>query len=706
MIEGNDGGACVTLNGGESWSTIYNQKTSQFYHVHVDNQFPYRVYGTQQDNGAISVPSRSDKGIIPFMDTYTPGSSESGWIVTDPDDSNIVYSGAIGSSPGGGGALYKYDHTNEQSKLVTVWPVIHARKSGEPSKYRFNWTYPIFISPHDSKTIYVAGNKVFKSTNEGQSWAEISPDLTRNDMTKMGNTDNTAGIENDEYCTIFSFAESTFEKGVIWVGSDDGLIHITYNEGETWNNITPPDLPEWSRVQTIDLSPHDKSTAYMVATRYKLDEYHPMIFKTTDYGKTWTRIDKSFPNNEITRSIRIDPKDPNILYVGTETGLYLTLDDGKEWFRANSNLPIVPVYDIAIKEDSIVLATNGRSFWILDDITAIQQLNTKLSDDFLLDPAPSYRVKPNSIQQFIGKHAKMDMFEAVGKKYMVSLGYPAMFETKKNEKGEKVTTMLDSGENPPDGVPIYFYIDKKVDEVSISITDLKGNNVRDYSTSDNNLKIDNGANRFIWDMNYNNAVPGEAGSPPGPMALPGDYNVELKIQRGKKETSLTGSIKLIKDPRTKAEDSELQEQFDLLTSINSRYSELSEHVKIVKTNQAEISEWITRAESNKNYDVIKKAGDKVITALNDIENLIGSAETSFAVLTTLPEIPLSAKLVGLIPVIDGTDTKPTDQSFGVFEEINERVDEVLEKLRYFQEVDLIDFQELVEKHNIPTLKTL
>ena len=602
--------------------------------------------------------------------------------------------------------MYKYDHTNEQSKLVTVWPVIHARKSGEPSKYRFNWTYPIFISPHDSKTIYVAGNKVFKSTNEGQSWAEISPDLTRNDMTKMGNTDNTAGIENDEYCTIFSFAESTFEKGVIWVGSDDGLIHITYNEGETWNNITPPDLPEWSRVQTIDLSPHDKSTAYMVATRYKLDEYHPMIFKTTDYGKTWTRIDKSFPNNEITRSIRIDPKDPNILYVGTETGLYLTLDDGKEWFRANSNLPIVPVYDIAIKEDSIVLATNGRSFWILDDITAIQQLNTKLSDDFLLDPAPSYRVKPNSIQQFIGKHAKMDMFEAVGKKYMVSLGYPAMFETKKNEKGEKVTTMLDSGENPPDGVPIYFYIDKKVDEVSISITDLKGNNVRDYSTSDNNLKIDNGANRFIWDMNYNNAVPGEAGSPPGPMALPGDYNVELKIQRGKKETSLTGSIKLIKDPRTKAEDSELQEQFDLLTSINSRYSELSEHVKVVKTNQAEISEWITRAESNKNYDLIKKAGDKVITALNDIENLIGSAETSFAVLTTLPEIPLSAKLVGLIPVIDGTDTKPTDQSFGVFEEINERVDEVLEKLRYFQEVDLIDFQELVEKHNIPTLKTL
>ncbi|MDP7195361.1 MAG: hypothetical protein QF864_04110, partial [SAR202 cluster bacterium] len=351
----------------------------------------------------------------------------------------------------------------------------------------------------------------------------------------------------------------------------------------------------------------------------------------------------------------------------------------------------------------IVLATNGRSFWILDDITAIQQLNTKLLDDFLLLPAPSYRVKPNAIQQFIGKHSGMDMFEAVGKKYMVSLGYPAMFETKKNEKGEKVTTMLDSGENPSDGVPIYFYIDKKVDEASISITDTKGNTVRDYSTANNNMKINVGANRFIWDMNHNNAVPNEAGSPPGPMALAGDYNIELKIKRGKKETFLPGSIKLIKDPRTKATDSELKEQFDLLTSINTRYSELSEHVKVVKTNQAEISEWISRAETNKNYDVIKKAGDKIIDALNEIENLIGSAGLGFGALMSLPEIPLTSKLTGLIPVIDGTDTKPTDQSFEVLEEINERIDEVLEKLRYFQEVDLIDFQELVEKNNVPRL---
>ena len=429
-----------------------------------------------------------------------------------------------------------------------------------------------------------------------------------------------------------------------------------------------------------------------------LDDYSPIIFKTTDNGETWDRIDNNFPNDQITRSIRVDPKDPNILYVGTETGLYLTLDDGKEWIKINSNLPVVPVYDIAIRDNSIVLATHGRSFWILDDITAIQQLNNKLANDFLLDPAPAYRIKPNFSEGYIGP-----MFDSeIGKKYQLSLGTAAMSEKKKNNKGEIITTMLDSGENPSDGVPIYFYIDKKIDEVSISITDNKGNSVRDYSTVNNNLKINVGANRFIWDMNHNQAVPDELGSPPGPMALPGDYNVELKIKRGKNEISLSGSIQLIKDPRAKASDTDLLEQIDLLFAINKKYADLYSNVQIIKTNQAEISEWITRAESNKNYDVIKKAGDKVITALNDIESsLIPSGENLRAKLTK--PIVLALKLTGLIPVINSTDFKPTDQSHSVFIEIKDEIDEVLEKLRYFQEVDLIDFQELVEKNNIPRL---
>jgi len=295
------------------------------------------------------------------------------------------------------------------------------------------------------------------------------------------------------------------------------------------------------------------------------------------------------------------------------------------------------------------------------------------------------------------------MFDSeIGKKYQLSLGTAAMSEKKKNNKGEIITTMLDSGENPSDGVPIYFYIDKKVDQATISITDIKSNSVRDYSTSNNNMKINVGVNRFIWDMNHNQAVMDEDESPAGPMALPGDYNVELKIKRGKNEISLSGSIKLIKDPRAKASDSDLLEQIDLLFAINTKYADLYSNVQVIKTNQAEISEWISRAESNKNYDVIKKAGDKIIDALNVIESsLIPSGKNLRAKLTK--PIVLGLKLTGLIPVINSTDFKPTDQSHSVFIEIKDEIDEVLEKLRYFQEVDLIDFQELVEKNNIPRL---
>ena len=701
MIEGNDGGANVTLNGGESWSSIYNQLTSQFYHVHLDNQFPYRVYGTQQDNSAISVPSRSDKGVIPYSDCYSTGTSESGWIVTDPKDPNIVYSGSIGSSPGGGGNLQRYDHNTEQVRMITVWPVLNSGKGADEMKYRFQWTYPIRFSPHDPNTLYVAGNIVFKSTNEGQSWEEISPDLTRNDKEKQrvsgGQiTKDTSGAET--YCTIFTFLESPYTKGLMWAGSDDGLIHITHDDGKNWNNVTPKNFPEWARIHTIEISPHNDSTVYVCATKNMLDDYRPIIFKTTDNGETWDRIDSNFPNDQITRSIRVDPQDPNILYAGTETGLYTTLDDGNEWIKINSNLPVVPVYDIAIRDNSIVLATHGRSFWILDDITAIQQLNHKSENDFLLDPAPAYRIKPNFSEGYIGP-----MFDSeIGKKYQLSLGTAAMSEKKKNNKGEIITTMLDSGENPTDGVPIYFYIDKKVDQATISITDIKGNSVRDYSTVNNNMKINVGVNRFIWDMNHNQAVMDEDGSPAGPMALPGDYNIELKIKRGKNEISLLGSIKLIKDPRAKASDADLLEQIDLLFAINKKYADLYSNVQVIKTNQSEISEWIARAESNENYDLIKKAGDKVITALNDIESsLIPSGKNLRAKLTK--PIVLALKLTGLIPVINSTDFKPTDQSHNVFIEIKDEIDEVLEKLRYFQEVDLIDFQELVEKNNIPRL---
>ena len=301
MIEGNDGGACVSFNGGETWSTIENQPTSQFYHVTTDTQYPYRVYATQQDNSAISVPSRSHKGAIPYSDCYAVGFSESGHIAVRPDNPNIVYSGAIGSAPGGGGILLRYDHGTGQSRIVTAWPETFRGWGAKDDKYRFQWTFPIAFSPHDSNVLYITGNMVFRSTDEGTSWEIISPDLTRNDVTKLEPsggpiTKDTTAAEC--YCTIFSFVESPHEQGVFWAGSDDGLIHVSRDGSKTWENVTPEGLPEWGTVSTIEASQHDPATAYVAAHIYKLDDYRPYLFKTNDYGKTWQKITNGIPQNE------------------------------------------------------------------------------------------------------------------------------------------------------------------------------------------------------------------------------------------------------------------------------------------------------------------------------------------------------------------------------------------------------------------------
>ena len=331
MIEGNDGGACVSYNGGNSWSTIYNQLTAQFYHVATDNQFPYRLYGTQQDNTAISVPSRTQQGTIPWGDCYVVGTSESGYIAVHPNNPNIVVSGAIGSSPGGGGNLLCYDHGTGQIRIITVWPEINTGYGAQAMKYRFAWTYPILFSPHDPNVLYVTGNVVFRSTDLGSSWEAISPDLTRHDPSTLEPsggpiTKDTSGAET--YATIFAFVESPHEKGVYWAGSDDGLIHISRNGGKTWDNVTPQGLAERTLISMIDVSPHDPASAYMAATRYKLDDTRPMLYKTTDYGKTWMDISIGIPAHDYTRVIRADPGQRGLLYVGTETGVYVSFDDG------------------------------------------------------------------------------------------------------------------------------------------------------------------------------------------------------------------------------------------------------------------------------------------------------------------------------------------------------------------------------------------
>ena len=548
MVQGNDGGACVSLNGGATWSTIYNQPTSQFYHLTTDTRFPYRVYGTQQDNTAISVPSRSEKRSILWQDCYPVGSSESGYIAVRPDNPNIVYSGAMGSAPGGGGALLRYDHGTGQTRIITVWPEILYGKGAKEQKYRFQWTYPIVISPHDASVLYAAGNHVFRSTDEGTSWEEISPDLTRNDPSKgePGGgpiTRDVAGCEH--YCTIFSFAESSHEPGVLWAGSDDGLVHISRDGGVSWDNVTPPALPEWATVSTIEVSPHDAATAYVAAVRYKLDDYRPYLYKTKDYGASWQTVSEGFPDQEFTRVIREDPAVRGLLYVGTETRVYASVDDGGSWEPLQLNMPIAPIHDLAVKDGDLVAATHGRSFWILDNLIHLRQLGERVLENeaHLFQPPVAYRNPP-----LFGAVAK----ERVGpaKNYHTALGVLAPYYETTGPSGQPERVYLDSGQNPPDGaVIVYHFREKPEGVVTLAFMESGGGEVNRYPSGDgNSLAAEAGMNRFVWDLRHPGSQGLDNGGEPaiqGPVVAPGSYRVELRVG----ESVYTQELKVRVDPR-------------------------------------------------------------------------------------------------------------------------------------------------------------
>ena len=513
MIQGNDGGANVSFNAGASWSTVYNQLTAQLYTVDTDGRAPhYFVYGTQQDNSSIGVPSGTGDGAIAWEDCRIAGTGESGYVAVDPKDPDVVYVGAIGSSPGGAGALQRYDHRTGQVRLVNVWPEHHGGMGPGELRYRFGWTFPIRFSPHDPTVLYAGGNRVFRSTDEGQSWEAISPDLTRAAPDKLGPsggpiTRDTSGAEH--YCTLYAFAESPHEPGVLWAGSDDGLVHLSRDGGQIWRNVTPPDLPEWAFIRTVEPSPHEPGTLYLAATRYKLDDNAPYLYKTADYGESWrpitgSRGNLSIPSDDFVRVIRADPGCRGVLYAGTETGLYVSLDDGTTWRRWRSNFPVTPVYDLAVEGTDLVIATHGRSFWIVDDLTPLHREAATATDNDagthvgttfgadddtgiesdvdsghgaeagstdvagaalsangasgagagrdseptkLYSPRPAWRLLPGV----------MDFITATeGKDYSIGLGKPATFVATRDESGQVRRRFLDAGEAAPAGAIVYY----------------------------------------------------------------------------------------------------------------------------------------------------------------------------------------------------------------------------------------------------------
>jgi len=719
MINGNDGGACVSFNGGETWSTIYNQLTGQYYHLDVDNQQPYHVYGTQQDNSSIAVPSATEKGAIPWGDCYPAGTGESGYIAVKPDDSNIVYVGAVGSSPGGGGALQRYDHRTKQIRLVTVWPEPFSGFGPKEMKYRFPWTFPILFSPHDTNVLYTCGNHVFRTTDEGSSWEILSPDLTRNDESKLEAsggplTLDTSGAEH--YCTISTFIESAHQKGLFWAGSDDGLIHVSEDGGGSWRNVTPPELPEWSFVTVIEPSVHDASTVYVAATRYKLDDYRPYLFKTTDLGQSWQRLDGSFPQNEITRMLRADPEREGLLYAGTESGVFVSFDDGGSWQRIPGNLPVAPVYDMIVKDGDLVVATHGRSFWILDDLTPLRQVSS-------LEESEEGGARLFAPRETLRRWLPWTVSGARGdaRNYALAFGQLITFRDEEDDTGGSTRRVLDGGENPPHGAIVYYTLPGDAEDVSLTFLDAAGNEIRSYgpkpakeemekekeeSPSVQYIPTSAGLNRFVWNMRYADAeqLPGDPfteKSVTGAMAPPGTYQVRLSVDG----ESQTASFEIYIDPKLDRSEASMQAQFDLWQEVNAKLTETHQAVKRLRKARERVTamaEMVGESEADEQTkSAVKERAEQIGEQLGEVEAQLVQPEAKVAFDRLRLQTMLNARLHNLISVVSAADDAPTKQTYDVFGELSTKVDAEFDRLESILGESVADFNAAVQAADVP-----
>lgn len=681
MINSNDGGANVSYDGGVSWTRQDNQPTAQFYHVTADNQFPYWVYGAQQDNTTVRIASRTTSRGIDRSDWHPVGGGESGHIAPRHDNPHVVYAGSYG------GLITRWDYRTGQRRIITAWPENPMGWGAEKLKYRFQWTAPILVSRFDSNVLYHAAQVLFKTTNEGQNWEIISPDLTRNDKEKQKPSggpitkDNT-GVEY--YCTIFALAESFHDPKILWAGSDDGLVHITKNGGETWANITPKEMPAWSLISMIELSTFDAAVAYLAVDCHELDDFNPRIYKTKDYGKSWKRITNSLPSNTFVRVVREDPKRRGLLYAGTETGVFVSFDDGLNWQSLQLNLPVVPVHDMVVKEDDLIVATHGRSFWILDDLTPLHQITADVASSsfYLFKPRDSYRM------------------------------------------GGFGLARTSIGQNPPSGSVIHYYFKEKPrEEVVLEFMDASNNLIRRFTSKteeepgpsdpfarmfrrggSQKVSAEEGMNRFIWSMRYPDAerVPGAiywGAMFNGPVAVPGPYRVRLTVG----EKSLTHTWEWKKDPRLSTTQEEFQEQFDLLMKIRDKVTEVNQSINQLRDVKKQMDKLLKKIKDHEKSQEIGEAGrilKKKLTAIEDI--LIQSKSESHQDPLNYP-IMLDNKIAAIAYVVSSAEARPTDQSWELFKELSANADACIRKLNKILESDLASFNKMVRKADIPSI---
>ena len=738
MIESNDGGANVSTNGGASWTTQGNQPTAQFYHVITDNRFPYWVYGAQQDNSTVGIASASEHGAIDRPDWYPVGGGESGYIAPDPRDPEVVYAGSYG------GEITRYDHHTGQEQNVTPWPLNPIGSGAIDQKYRFQWTEPIVFSPHDPSALYFAAQVLFKSTDRGNSWSIISPDLTRNDKSKQQpaggpiTKDNT-GIE--VYDTIFSVVESPLQKDLIWAGSDDGLIHITTDGGKNWADVTPKNMPQWGTVSMIEASPHNAGTAYVAVERHRMDDFNPYAFKTTDFGKTWTAITHGIPAGDYVHAVREDRKRQGLLYAGTEKGVYISFDDGANWQSLQLNLPPSPINDLYLHEKDLVVATHGRSFWVLDDITPLQQYKPEFSNEdvHLYTPSPANRTvfrggfgaPTGAVGQnppagaVIYYTLKTALKRPEPKRAAAPAGGAA--QAKPPAEGKE------PGQTQPAGTPVpppsetssattEAGAGTKNPPITLEILDQKGQVVRKYPPKtppqeegpesgaeffrppDRGLPVDAGLDRFVWDLRYEGAsrVPRSplwGGSTDGPEALPGTYQVRLTVN-GK---TYTAPLEIKADPRLNVSQQDLQKQFDLLVKIRERVTQTHDTVNLIRNIRDQITALNKRLENDPHAKVIADAGKQLDKKMTEVEEaLIQTKAKSSQDVLNYP-IRLNNQLVALGGVVASADSAPTQASYEVFDMLSKQLDAEMAKWKQVLATDLPAYDDVVRKQEIPAV---
>ena len=676
MIIGDDGGAQISYDGGETWSTYYNQPTAQFYRVTTDNSFPYRIYSAQQDNTTLRIRHRSSGNGISEDDWEPTAGGESAHIAVDPLDNDIVYGGSYG------GYLTRLNHKNNSERGINVWPDNPMGYGAEGMKYRFQWNFPIHFSKHNPKKLYTFSNHVHLSEDEGQSWKVISPDLTTNTPEKLKSsggpiTQDNTGVEY--YCTIFAANESPIKEGLIWVGSDDGLIHLTRNGGENWENVTPKDLPEWLMVNSIEPSAFDPAVCYVAGTLYKTGNFKPYLYKTVDYGKNWSLITNGIDAEHFTRVLRADPLKKGLLFAGTETGMYISHDDGISWNPFQLNLPIVPITDLTIKNGSLIVSTQGRGIWILDDLTVIHQINpnTINQEIKLFKPKKSYRILDSGgLEEVLGKSDNL---------------------------------FLTQGTNLANGVIIHFNIkryDSVMDKVAISIKEKDGTLIKKFSNRDKNnkLKVKKGGNTFVWNTLYNGPeTPKDmifwSASFDGAKAVPGEYKVVLEKNQLSEEQDFT----ILPDPRSEVSISQMKKQFDFINNINKTVDRAHRAIKNIRIICKKLKDFVDNYSDVQKYSDLMNKAKSLSKSLNDVEKKLYQTQNKSDQDPLNFPIRLTNKLGYLNSLVANSDFPPTNQDELVRIELTNKVNFCLSTYDKLISEDLENFNKAFAELNLDYL---